>query len=178
MPASPHATSRATSQATVILRVEPDVCDLLDRSLRRRLERRCRRMLSALQLAHTELSVLLAADPTVARLNEAWRHKAGPTDVLSFPQATASRIQHWRNAPPSDDEPDRVLGDLIISLQVVTRRSPTPSAFEHDLNDLLAHGLLHLVGHDHPTPKARRDMLALQARLVTLATGRGKVQRL
>ncbi len=182
------------SPTTIGLRVEPDVKDEIDRSLRRRLKRRCQRMVAALGLGGTELSVLLAADTTVANLNETWRKKKGTTDVLSFPQATPEVIESW-TANPSDssppgtsppdasppgttpDGPERILGDLVISLEVVRRRSPASDAFEQDLVTLLAHGLLHLLGHDHQNAPDREAMLALQDRLVTEAQSRGRVQR-
>jgi len=166
--------------ATVLLKIEPDVQGEVDRALRRRLHRRCRRMVTALGLGGAELSVLLAGDVTVARLNETWRKKRGTTDVLSFPQATPDLISAWTASPPgvAGDGPERVLGDLVISLDVVRRRSPAPDTFELDLVTLLAHGLLHLVGHDHGDARDRRAMVALQDRLVTEARSRGRVRRL
>ena len=79
--------------STILMTVEPDVRPLVDRTLRRRLQRRCLRMLTAVGLDSAELSVLLAGDRTVARLNETWRHKRGTTDVLSFAQATPEQVQ-------------------------------------------------------------------------------------
>jgi probable rRNA maturation factor len=171
--------------STIGLRVEPDVTEEIDRSLRRRLKRRCQRMVAALGLGGTELSVLLAGDNTVANLNETWRKKKGTTDVLSFPQATPELIESWTTSHPpkggapdgSADGPERILGDLVISLEVVRRRSPGPDAFEQDLVTLLAHGLIHLLGHDHQSDPDRKAMLALQDRLVTEAQSRGRVQR-
>lgn len=165
---------------TIGLRVEPDVRDELDRSLRRRLQRRCQRMVAALALDGAELSVLLAGDATVARLNETWRNKKGATDVLSFPQTTPELIKTWTDNPhdASQDAPERILGDLVISLEVVRRRSTTAAKFEQDLVTLLAHGLLHLLGHDHADAPSRKAMLALQDTLVQEAQSRGRVRRL
>jgi len=169
-----------TARSTIALRVEPDVRREVDRSLHRRLQRRCQRMLTALGQSGAELSVLLAGDATVARLNETWRKKKGSTDVLSFPQATPELLAAWTASPPdaAKDEPERVLGDLVISLEQVRRRSPTPQQFEQDLVTLLAHGLLHLLGHDHADAPTKKTMLAFQERLVAEAQSRGRVQRL
>jgi len=171
--------------STIGLRIEPDVANEIDRSLRRRLKRRCQRMVSALGLGGTELSVLLAPDTTVANLNQTWRKKKGTTDVLSFPQATPELIASWTASGQtaslpdgSPQGPERILGDLVISLEVVRRRSESPDAFELDLVTLLAHGLLHLLGHDHQSDTDREAMLALQDRLVTQAQSRGRVQRI
>lgn len=167
-------------RTTVWLSVEPAVRSELDRSLRRRLKRRCLRMLAALGLEGVELSVLLAGDTTVARLNTEFRKKRGTTDVLSFSQAPPEAIESWKDSPPPNpiEGPERILGDLVISLEVVRGRSGPPEAFEADLVTLLAHGLLHLLGHDHQRAPERKAMLALQERLVTQATARGCVQLL
>jgi probable rRNA maturation factor len=173
-------TSTTPAPSVILLTVEPDVRGELDRALRRRLQRRCRRMVTALGLGGVELSVLLAGDVTVARLNETWRQKKGTTDVLSFSQATPKLIEAWTASPPdgSHDTPERVLGDLVISLEVVRCRSPAPDAFELDLVTLLAHGLLHLLGHDHGSAADRKAMAALQDRLVTQARSGGPVRRI
>jgi rRNA maturation RNase YbeY len=115
--------------------------------------------------------------------NETWRHKRGTTDVLSFAQATPELLEQWSRAATATadanaDAPDRVLGDLVISLQVVQQRSPLPAAYEQDLVTLLAHGLLHLIGFEHANPRARKKMLSLQDELVQIATSRGRVPHL
>ncbi len=163
---------------TVLLSVEAGVRDETDRSQRRRLKRRCHRMLSALGLEGVELSVLFAGDATVTRLNENFRKKRGTTDVLSFSQAPPAAIRAWKKAAPLNpvDGPERILGDLVISLEVVRARSPKADAFEADLVTLLAHGLLHLIGHDHQTAAERKAMFDLQDKLVAEATARGRVQ--
>lgn len=172
-----RAAGRIGTGGHVALRVEPDVGHHAPAPLRGRLKRRCVRMLRALGLCDVELSVLLAGDERVAELNRAWRRKRGPTDVLSFPAvedpAVLERWHRPRRAPGAG--PERALGDLVISLDTVAQRSPSPAAFEDDLTDLLAHGLLHLLGHDHPTAAERDAMLALQADLVAVASGRGTV---
>lgn len=163
----------------VALRVDAPVREEMPVPLERRLRRRCQRMLRAVGLCDVELSVLLAGDDRLAELNRAWRRKRGPTDVLSFPGTTDSAtLRTWRapRAKKTDVGPERTLGDLVLSLHTVRRRSPASQAYEADLVDLLAHGILHLLGHDHPTKASREAMLDLQARLVSVATGRGPVR--
>ncbi len=88
------------------------------------------------------ISVAFVPIIQIAALNEAYRGKNGPTDVLSF------------NLDDPEDEPDEdgelTLGDIIISPEVAARQSAeygTTLAGEIDL--LLTHGTLHLLGYDH-----------------------------
>jgi probable rRNA maturation factor len=78
----------------------------------------------------------------IAELNETWRGKAGPTDVLSFPV-------------DSDDESfgERELGDVFICPEYTT-----------DLMEAVVHGVLHLTGMDHEDDDG--EMLAVQAEIM------------
>jgi probable rRNA maturation factor len=114
-------------------------------------------MLAALGLESAELSVLLTDDRRIHALNLRHRQKDRPTDVLAFPLDDASVPVRW-------------LGDVVISLdtaqrQADSRRRPLLA----EVRFLLAHGLLHLVGHDHDTAPRKRKMDAMARRLVRSA---------
>lgn len=96
------------------------------------------------------LTVLLADDAIVKRLNSRHRAKAKPTNVLSFPSA----------------EPGR-LGDVALALGVVRReaRAAGRRAADH-LAHLVAHGALHLAGHDHLRAGEARRMERAEARVM------------
>ena len=63
---------------------------------------------------------------------------------------------------------DKNLGDIIISLEQVQNDAETKwnRSFEHHLIALLAHGLAHLIGHDHHTNEEYKEMLKLEKRLL------------
>lgn len=92
-------------------------------------------------LSDAVLTISLATDDEVADLNQRWRNKAGPTNVLSFPAA-----QH---VPLPPDEP-RPLGDIIMAAGVVRREAEQQAkSFEHHSVHLAVHGILHIMGYDH-----------------------------
>jgi probable rRNA maturation factor len=94
------------------------------------------------------VTVLLTADGEVAELNERFRHKAGPTNVLSFP------------APAN---PENHLGDLCLAYGVCAREAGEQGkSLEHHLIHLVAHGVLHLLGYDHETDGEAEAMEALE----------------
>jgi probable rRNA maturation factor len=80
----------------------------------------------------------------IAELNETWREKEGPTDVLSFPVDGDDLLV----AGP------RELGDVVICPPRTT-----------DLREAIVHGVLHLTGMDHETDDG--EMLALQAEILS-----------
>jgi probable rRNA maturation factor len=94
--------------------------------------------------------VLLTDDDTIRHLNEQYRRKKKPTDVLSFP--ALAHTYHGR-VP--------IAGDLAISLETAARQAaPLNHSLETETKILMLHGLLHLDGMDHETDSgqmARRE---------------------
>lgn len=88
-----------------------------------------------------ELSVALVADDEIASLNKSYRGIDGPTDVLSF--------ECDEPCSASSDEPIAI-GDVVIAPEVAQRQAAElGTTVESELNLLLVHGVLHLLGYDH-----------------------------
>jgi len=100
--------------------------------------------------ARGAVTVLLADDAAVKRLNGRHRAKAKPTNVLSFPAGAPG-----------------YLGDVALALGVVRReaRAAGRRAADH-LAHLVAHGALHLAGHDHLHAGEARRMERAEARVM------------
>jgi probable rRNA maturation factor len=82
------------------------------------------------------------------RLNRDWRGKDRPTDVLSFAQREGA-----------GGAPRGLLGDVVISVDTARRQAAERAApLAHELDRLLIHGVLHLLGydHEHSAAEARR----------------------
>jgi probable rRNA maturation factor len=123
----------------------------------RQLRRSAGRFLDTLELEDVELSVLLTDDPGIQALNRSWRRKNRPTDVLSFPAG----------APPPGLVGPRHLGDVILSLDTARRQARLHRrTLAEELDLYLAHGLLHLLGHDHHRRRDAARMAALESRLL------------
>jgi probable rRNA maturation factor len=123
-------------------------------------------LLSESRADGARVSVLLCGDSRMRRLNREWRGRNRTTDVLSFPSEPDPP------RPPRRLPPDGFLGDLVISIPAATRQA---RRYGHgtgrEVQILLAHGLLHLLGYDHE--KDGGTMFRLQARLVRAAFGPG-----
>ena len=115
--------------------------------------------LRALGRPRATVSLVLTGDEGIRALNRDFRDVDRPTDVLSFPLADP--------ADPADPGAAVFLGEIYISVD--TARAQARAArrpFEREVAHLALHGLLHLLGHDHPTAAARRGMAAAEARLL------------
>lgn len=105
-----------------------------------RLKRRARRVLRDMGLADTELSVVFVDDGEMQRLNAAYRSIDRPTDVLAFAMAEGA----------FGDLNPQILGDVVISTQTArVQAERADRRVDDELDALLVHGILHLIGYDH-----------------------------
>jgi pyridoxine 5-phosphate synthase len=117
------------------------------------LRQRAERLLSLCDRARGELSILLLNDPDMAQLNEQYRNKKGPTNVLAFAMQEGG----------GECLPEELLGDVIISLDTAAREAAADGVTLHQrVTILLIHGLLHLLGFDHE--RSRREAEAMAER--------------
>ena len=111
-------------------------------------------------LAEVELSVVLAGDDFVAGLNQKWRGKPDPTNVLSFPID--------ENVALGDGEP-RFLGDIVLASGVVINQAAdSGKPLATHLSHLIVHGVLHLLGYDHQDDAAAGRMQAIETAAMVL----------
>ena len=108
------------------------------------------------QARPTELSVVLAEDAFVRRLNMTYRYQPKPTNVLSFPALEGDPVQETGGA---GDAPV-LLGDVVLAFETCAGEAQALDAatpFADHTRHLLVHGILHLLGYDHEqNPEATR----------------------
>lgn len=123
------------------------------------------RMLEFLGVSDSELSILLCDDKRIRKLNREHRDKDKPTDVLSFPQAEFRQPEK-----PARGHSLQLLGDVVISLETAQRQADgRRRPLENEVRFLLAHGILHLLGHDHMTADEKNVMSRRAKELVQAA---------
>lgn len=106
-----------------------------------------------------ELSVLCVDRDSIAQLNAHHMDKTGPTDVLAFPMDMPGETRAGEPA---------ILGDVVLCPDVAAEQAGAHNTTpEGELDLLLVHGILHLLGHDHAEPRERNEMFGLTDRLLT-----------
>ena len=100
-------------------------------------------------------------DKTITEMNLFWRNINKNTDVLSFP------VIDEQNVLPEDQPVE--LGDIIISVPTAKRQAKERNhELGIELKWLVSHGLLHLLGWDHPDIESLREMLKCQEQLLAI----------
>jgi probable rRNA maturation factor len=109
-----------------------------------------------------EISLLLTTDAEIQTLNATYRHQNQPTDVLAF------AALEWEGPPnPAMEHLPINLGDIAISVETADlQAAENGHSLALELLWLASHGLLHLLGWDHPDAVHLNRMLAKQARLI------------
>jgi len=125
--------------------------------------RSIRRLVSAILADHdrreADLTIVFTDDAFVRTLNREYRDVDRATDVLSFSMEEGDAA----GAPPADEGVEDLLGDVVISADraaVQARRYRRP--VDHEILKLVAHGVLHLLGHDHTRAPERLAMRKLE----------------
>jgi len=102
-----------------------------------------------------ELTVRIVGVDEITELNARYRHKTGPTNILSFPF----------EAPPGVEL--NLLGDLVIAAPVVVHEAREQHKTESaHWAHMVVHGTLHLLGYDHHAPVEAEDMETREIRIL------------
>ena len=117
----------------------------------KRIKQTARAILDALDCPDGELSILLVDDQQIEKINIEYLNRKGPTNVIAFPM---------REGEFSELTPD-LLGDVVISVETAGREADTAAiSMQKRLDQLLIHGILHLMGYDHE--KARKEATRME----------------
>ena len=103
-----------------------------------------------------ELSVVIDSDEKLRQLNRDFLGIDAPTDVLSFPSEEFD-----------PDEQAEYIGDVVISFpRALTQAQAAGHAVVNEIQLLVVHGVLHLLGHDHAEPQEKSKMWQAQSEIL------------
>jgi probable rRNA maturation factor len=123
-----------------------------------------RQVRDELGLREGSVAIGLVSDAEIARMNETFRKKKGPTDVLSFPLAARRKPVRLRLGSRRVNAGE-YLGDIAISPATARRYARKHGrTLSSELRVLILHGVLHLLGYDHETDRGEMDRIERKLR--------------
>jgi rRNA maturation RNase YbeY len=109
-----------------------------------------------LKLENAQITIAFVSDKEIARWNETYRKKKGPTDVLSFPAASNRTRRH---------KGEENLGDIAIAPETARRYAKQNArTLRQELRVLMLHGVLHLIGYDHECDQGQMNRIEQKLR--------------
>ena len=118
----------------------------------------------------SDLSIVLTDEARLQELNRDYLEIDAPTDVLSFPASETDGSQI------DPDTGARYFGDILISMpRAQSQAQAAGHALESEVQLLVVHGVLHLLGHDHGEPEQKARMWKAQAEILE-SLGLGSIQ--
>jgi probable rRNA maturation factor len=116
-----------------------------------------------------EVSISFVDNSEIRALNKQYRNKDTETDVLSFPMMEFEVTEENYNNEEEFVQEDRLLGDIVISLEKAQEQSVEYGhSFERELAFLVVHGVLHLLGMDHEDEEQEKEMSKKQEEILQL----------
>tara|TARA_Y100001968_G_scaffold315781_1_gene342773 strand:+ start:2483 stop:3037 length:555 start_codon:yes stop_codon:yes gene_type:complete len=113
------------------------------------------------QTTQVSIGLKFVDDLTMIELNKKWFSKEYPTDVLSFPMIDSVTYVPLKQCIE--------LGDIIVSVPTAQRQAiDYGNDLAREMRWLVSHGLLHLLGWDHPDEKSLHEMLSIQEHLLKI----------
>jgi probable rRNA maturation factor len=141
------------------------------------------KVLLEMDLRDSDVTICLVSDAEIALMNEAFRKKKGPTDVLSFPAGKKRRASgherkrintegaedtegtEKRRAKLESKTAEMYLGDIAIAPRTAQRYAKKNGrSLNNELRVLILHGVLHLLGYDHETDRGEMDRIERKLR--------------
>lgn len=113
-----------------------------------------KKTMQSLKIDSAVLGLAFVAQNKISALNQAYHGRYKPTDVLSFTYQDVDKSGYLE-------------GDIAICPAYVKNQLKTGLLnLEQEFNRLLIHGLIHIAGYDHGTPKAEKAMFGLQEKIL------------
>ena len=107
------------------------------------------------EITLAEVTLKIVDTEEGALLNQQYREKQGPTNVLSFPYRVPGQSKH------------QLLGDLVICAPLVEKEAAAQGkSVEAHWAHLVVHGTLHLLGYDHIEVKEAEEMEQLEVEIL------------
>jgi probable rRNA maturation factor len=128
------------------------------------------RILREVNFADAEVSIAFVSDAEIAKWNQNYRNKKGPTDVLSFPALSKRRAErHAKRKQTGGVDAKNAggfLGDIAIAPETARRYAKkNGGTLDNEIRLLMLHGVLHLMGYDHESKSDCGQMNRIEQKL-------------
>ncbi len=132
--------------------------DKIDGLIRRAFE------LEGFHLPNVYVGIGVVTEPEIQKLNSEFRNVDRKTDVLSFPIFSREELAEMKK---SKNDEEMSLGDIVLCMDVIEEHSVEyGTGFNREMLYMIVHGICHLLGYDHEVEEEKREMRALEEKIL------------
>ena len=132
--------------------------DKIDSLIRRAFE------LEGFNLPNVYVGVGVVTEGEIQKINSEFRNVDRPTDVLSFPIFSREELEKIKKEK-TDEEMS--LGDIVLCMDVIEAHSVEyGTGFNREMLYMIVHGICHLLGYDHEIEEEKKQMRALEEKIL------------
>lgn len=116
-----------------------------------------------------EVSISISAVDidTIHNINKEYRNVDRPTDVLSFPIFSREEINNFQYLEKDKQVKELELGDIIICIDVLQEHAKEyETGILREMLYMITHGVCHLLGYDHEIEEEKKEMRALEEKIL------------
>lgn len=120
-----------------------------------------------IEVENVSISISAVDVDTIHKINKEYRNVDRPTDVLSFPIFSREEINNFSSLPEDKRVKEMELGDIIICIDVLQEHAEEyGTGILREMLYMITHGVCHLLGYDHEIEEEKRDMRALEEKIL------------
>lgn len=121
----------------------------------------------SIDVENVSISISAVDKETIHKINREYRNVDRPTDVLSFPIFEREEINNMATLESSKKVKEMELGDIIICIDVLQEHAEEyQTGILREMLYMITHGVCHLLGYDHEIEEEKRDMRALEEKIL------------
>lgn len=113
------------------------------------------------------ISISAVDKEKIHEINKEYRNVDRPTDVLSFPIFSREEIDLFSSLDDSKKVKELELGDIIICIDILEEHAKEyETGILREMLYMITHGVCHLLGYDHEIEEEKREMRALEEKIL------------
>lgn len=125
-------------------------------------------LVKELNLDNCMFNIIFITNKEIHKINKEYRNVDRPTDVLSFPIFSREEINDFANLEEDKKVRELELGDIIICIDVLQEHAiEYQTGILREMLYMITHGVCHLMGYDHMVEDEKKEMRALEEKILS-----------
>ena len=120
--------------------------------------------LEGFRIPNVYIGIGVVTEEEIKQINSEYRKVDAPTDVLSFPIFSREELAKMK---ADEHDTETSIGDIVLCMDVIERHAKEyGTGFNREMLYMIVHGICHLLGYDHEIEEEKKEMRALEEKIL------------